>query len=239
MTKWGNVISGFLLVLLGILFDYGIQLSAANTQAMVAGIFHTSVNSWLAITAQLVVVVAFTLLAAAAMLWLIHRVNPKVGFHAFDRQKLHWIWRGYLLILGAGMLVNVLRMVAEGGLKTAANQQALQSLAKSGLGGLVFVIILAVFVAPILEELIFRGVILNYMFKDGPWWLNVVISGFLFGYFHVFQAFNWFDLLQYSLMGVVLAVVYKQTKQLQYSMLLHFVNNSVAVLALVAGYLAR
>jgi membrane protease YdiL (CAAX protease family) len=137
------------------------------------------------------------------------------------------------MILGAGMVTLLLQTLISHKPITASNQAALESMAGKGGAALIFVVVLAVFVAPLVEELIFRGIVLNYFFKSGPWWLNVILSGILFGYFHVFQDFQWFALLQYSLMGIALAVVYKKTKQIQYSMAVHMLNNGIAAISLV------
>jgi membrane protease YdiL (CAAX protease family) len=233
MSNWSKGINGVLFILLGIFMDFAMQIGASFAQYGVSRGMHVSVNSLLPISAQVAVALLMTFVIVKILLWAIRLVNPKVGFHSFDRKKLNWVWRGYLLILAANLLVGMMRLAFQGANATAANQANLAKIAGSGVAGIVFVTVLAIIVAPLVEELIFRGIVMNYFFKNSGWWINVVLSGLIFGYFHVFQAFSFFDMMQYSAMGIMLAFVYKKTKQIQYAMLVHLLNNSVAIVALV------
>ena len=229
-----NIGNGLIWIVVGIILDIAIQVSGMFANRGAASMLHVSKNSILPILLMLFFVAVFTTITVLVMLFAVRKKAPKTGFHPFRSEKIGWVGKGYLMILGAGAVSGLLQYVFTGGRVTATNQAALESMAKAGGASLLFVILLAVVVAPLVEELIFRGVVLNYFFKDGPWWLNVVLSGVLFGYFHVFQQFQFLPMIQYSLMGVALAVVYKKTKQIQYSMLTHMLNNSVAAISLIS-----
>jgi len=86
-------------------------------------------------------------------------------------------------------------------------------------------IISAVFIAPVAEEIIFRGIItrdlLNYHSEKGA----IVISGLLFGLIHV----NPVQVLPATFAGFFLAWLYIRTNNLGICILLHFVNNAMAV----------
>lgn len=238
MTKehnWiGDIITGLIWIIVGVLLDFAIQVAGMYSARSMASLLHVSPNSAGPIITMLLFLAVFTTIAVLVVGYGVRQRSPKMGLHKFNGHKANWIWRGYLMIIGAGVVSVLLQYVFVGGVQTATNQQALEKMASAGGANLVFVILLAVVVAPLVEELIFRGIVLNYFFKDGPWWLNVVISGVLFGYFHVFQDFQIFALIQYSLMGVALAVVYKKTKQIQYSMMTHMLNNAIASLSLIS-----
>lgn len=228
-----NVFIGIILIIIGIILDFAIQLAGTLANEVSASLLHVSRNQWLPITVMCLTIAILLVVTVIILVYAIRKQAPKLGIHPIRAEKLTWVFKGYGLILLSGMVTNLLQMAIMGNRETANNQQALEDMANAGGASLLFVVVLAVVVAPIVEELIFRGVILNYFFKQGSWWLNVVISGLLFGYFHVYQDFQIFALLQYSLMGLSLAVVYKKTKQIQYAMLTHMLNNSIAAVVLV------
>ena len=83
-------------------------------------------------------------------------------------------------------------------------------------------IITAVIMAPIFEEIIFRGIMLKGMTNNGvePW-KAIVISSVLFGLIHG----NPWQFVGATLLGCVLGLVYYKTKSLLLPMLLHGFNN--------------
>lgn len=91
--------------------------------------------------------------------------------------------------------------------------------------------IFSVILAPIFEELIFRGIFMNYFFnKDNRSnnILAIVISGLLFGYAHELQFnVNW---LMYSGLGCFLSYTYMHFRDIRYSIGLHFLNNFVSMI---------
>ena len=86
--------------------------------------------------------------------------------------------------------------------------------------------------APILEEIIFRGIFMNWFFVDKPF-LSILISGVLFGYVHApFSAdTDWIYALSKILLGIVLAGVYYRTKNIKADITVHFLNNFLAILS--------
>lgn len=83
-------------------------------------------------------------------------------------------------------------------------------------------------VAPIAEEIIFRGVIQHGIFKST--WLGVIISSFIFAFVHV--GFDWLALIYYFVMALSFGCIYKLTGRLYISILMHMINNTVAVVTL-------
>jgi len=228
-----NLFTGIILIIVGIILDFAIQLAGTLANETIAKAINVSRNHWLPVMGMCLTIALLLVVTVTILVHAIRKQAPKLGLHPIKAEKLTWVFKGYGLILLSGMVTILLQTLITGSRETANNQQALEDMANAGGASLLFVVVLAVIVAPIVEELIFRGVILNFFFKQGPWWLNIVISGVLFGYFHVYQDFQIFALLQYSLMGLSLAIVYKKTKQIQYAMLTHMLNNSVAAVALV------
>jgi membrane protease YdiL (CAAX protease family) len=106
----------------------------------------------------------------------------------------------------------------------AETQQAVQLFIEAeGIIEVVSLCILAVLVAPIIEEFIYRGFlypIIKYHLGRG---LALGMTSILFGISHA----HWLSILPLTALGVVLALLYDQTGRLGYPILLHSVFNSV------------
>ncbi len=99
---------------------------------------------------------------------------------------------------------------------------------------LLLMFIPVVILAPIVEEIMFRGILYNLLNKYMSLPLAAVISSLVFGALHGTTFF------QTAVIGFVLAVVYQVTGDLKMAMLGHAVNNGVAFLQgilLSEGYL--
>ena len=86
-------------------------------------------------------------------------------------------------------------------------------------------VLMAMFGAPIIEELIFRKILIDKIGSHGEG-LAVLVSGLLFGLMHgnlgqFFLAFN---------LGLLFAIVYIKTRNILYTMGLHFMINTYASL---------
>ena len=85
---------------------------------------------------------------------------------------------------------------------------------------------LIVVVAPILEEIVFRGYFMNTFFPNSKYYLDVILSALIFGISHlVFSHRDPISLIIYSLGGLFFALVYRWTKNLKITILCHiFIN---------------
>ncbi|CUU37165.1 CAAX protease self-immunity [Armatimonadetes bacterium DC] len=94
----------------------------------------------------------------------------------------------------------------------------------------VVIFVQGVVLAPIVEEFVFRGVLFQTLWqRTGRVWLSAFVSGFLFAIIHPqFLA----GLIPLTAIGTVLALLFAYTRSLVPSILLHAVNNLVAMLAL-------
>lgn len=87
--------------------------------------------------------------------------------------------------------------------------------------------LLVSFFAPIIEEILFRGIIQKGMINNGVKPRTaILISAFVFGFIH----FNPWQFVGAFLLGIVLGVVYFKTKSLLMSILLHSFNNTIAAI---------
>ena len=113
----------------------------------------------------------------------------------------------------------------------ANNQIALQNLFNSNP---VFIAILAMFYAPIAEELMFRGVFRKFI-KNKK--LFVIVSGVVFGLMHVIDdsktlaEFSY--VFVYSILGIYLAGIYARTNNLCTNIFMHFMQNTLSVMGMI------
>ena len=91
-------------------------------------------------------------------------------------------------------------------------------------------IIMTVILAPILEEILFRGIIMKGMINNGTKpLLAIALSAFIFGVVH----FNPWQFAGALLLGLVLGLVYYKTKSLLMSILLHAFNNLISAMLML------
>ena len=81
-------------------------------------------------------------------------------------------------------------------------------------------IFLAVIIAPVTEELFFRGYLLNRWKNKFNTIIAVVLTSFLFALFHA-------DLLGALIFSVILSLVYLKTKSIYGPVIIHFSNNAI------------
>ena len=79
--------------------------------------------------------------------------------------------------------------------------------------------------APIVEEIVFRGLIMKYLLPQWPL-IGWLVSSALFAGFH--QPQSLFEFGIYALMGAVLGLTYWKTRRLEYAVAVHVINNLVA-----------
>lgn len=87
-------------------------------------------------------------------------------------------------------------------------------------------IILTVIVAPLVEEVVLRGLVYTRFKKGMPVIVAMILSSLLFGLLHG----HWLWALYAGIFGMVLAWTFERTKSLFASILLHFAYNSCAML---------
>lgn len=125
----------------------------------------------------------------------------------------------------ANMVVNIVVILATGTI-TTANQEGLEAMPSW------YVVPLAIFYAPIVEETIFRGVIRKGIKNK---YVFIAVSAICFGLLHTITSevtlFNVImKSLPYATMGAFLARIYVKSDNITTSMLSHFMMNLLASL---------
>jgi membrane protease YdiL (CAAX protease family) len=140
-------------------------------------------------------------------------------------------WRAAGLILLA-LLAFLIFVAVWSQLVHAEKDKVLEKLgAKEGTELLLASAALTCVVAPICEELLFRGFVFTSLRNlRGPW-LAALLTGLLFGAVHITSA-PVIDLLPLAALGFLLCVLYRATGSLYPCIAVHAINNAVAFGAL-------
>lgn len=96
-------------------------------------------------------------------------------------------------------------------------------------GDLIINLVIMALLPAIGEELFFRGSLQKVLLRmSGKPWLAIFISSMVFALLHG----TFFKILPIFLLGIMLGTVYQVTRNLWYSIIIHFLNNGIAVLAI-------
>lgn len=103
----------------------------------------------------------------------------------------------------------------------------------------IYTYILSVFLAPIIEELVFRFCFMK-IFNNK--YLYMILSGIIFGLFHIIgsfeSAYDFLFLVPYSIPGLIFAYILYDSKNIFNTIWLHFVHNGISMLASIILLLA-
>ena len=92
---------------------------------------------------------------------------------------------------------------------------------------------LAIIIAPLTEELMFRGFMKKFIKNDI---LFIILSSLIFGGLHIMQSENLSQILfiiPYSILGFAFSLNYVKTKNIASNIFLHSVWNSIAIIAMI------
>lgn len=179
--------------------------------------------------------IALTVILFGALIaWLIHLQRQfQAGMQPPDATKPALTWRkirGALPGVAIMVVVQIIAtiMVNRGIVPNSGNEVAINTLLRSSHITMLLIVNLA---APIVEELIFRGLLMNVAFR----WrtkasdiFNIVLSSVAFAIVHA--PTNLFDFCTYAGLGLGLALTYTRTRDVRYGMVMHIINNLVASL---------
>ena len=114
---------------------------------------------------------------------------------------------------------------------TTANQASLMEEFKGG-NGILLPIMLGV-LAPVVEEIIFRGILPLKIFKGYEGW-GYIVGGLLFALFH--GPTNIVSFVIYAVSSVILTLLAYRTRRLEVSIAVHMINNGLpAIIMLLIG----
>lgn len=136
------------------------------------------------------------------------------------------VLKGYLIMIGLGFIASLAMMLLQIG-DTSANQQNVESL----ISIVPFLsMITVVILAPFVEEIIFRYLLIKGLGKYIPVWAAGVVSVIVFAAIHVLQAGDFINIIPYLALGAGLTIAYIRTNNIMVPIAMHFIQNLIAVL---------
>ncbi len=161
----------------------------------------------------------------------------------FLRRDFDRLWETPLRILGHAVLGVALLLAANALLSLALrgvlpednpNNQALLDMARAERRQ---IIAIAVFLAPLLEELIFRGALFGLIRRRSRA-AAYLVCVLLFAVYHTWQYAladprSWLYLIQYLPAGILLCRAYERTECIWTAVFFHMLNNAVSLLGLL------
>ncbi|MEN3333944.1 MAG: protease family protein [Blastocatellia bacterium] len=155
-------------------------------------------------------------------------------------ESLGWNWAGHSPLYWLGLAIAIfigINLANAVFVKFLPQKETdFDKLIKSGPQVRLAIAILASFSAPLVEEIVYRGVIFGALRKYLSATTTIIIVTLVFTGVHVLQyAGAWASLAGLMLLSLVLTVVRAKSKTLLPCIVIHFINNAVVSLLIVFG----
>ena len=131
-------------------------------------------------------------------------------------KEINTIIIGFIVLMAAKMIIGSFMT------QQTANDAAIEKLFKISVNTSFMMVFMTAIAAPVVEELVFRGFLMDYFFTDQPIFA-ILLSGLIFGSIHA--STNFISWLMYVVMGIILAATYNKEKNLAANISLHLLNN--------------
>lgn len=147
------------------------------------------------------------------------------------------VLKDILYLLAIRIIVVILTIASSTIFKsdTTSNDQLLLDFGKNtSLPYFIAFILCIIIIAPLFEELVFRGIFPELFFQNKYKNLTMIVSSAIFAFLHGFD--NVISFSMYFLMGLTLYLAYQRKGNLSDSILVHALNNSIGAIALIVMY---
>jgi membrane protease YdiL (CAAX protease family) len=144
-------------------------------------------------------------------------------------KTLLWVLVSYIFYIGLSIFIIMLFSTLGIGLFGFEPTKSLFEIFGKDIAGFTFAFLIAVVIAPFVEELFFRGFVLQTLAKKiSPFW-GVVLTALIFASVH----FEFQSIMPLLILSVVLNVLYIKTKSIWPGIVFHIMNNSIAFIILI------
>lgn len=164
-----------------------------------------------------------------ALLWLYIRKPERLAALGLDRWSRLPLWQTLALavvLIGLGIGFNY--AYGEYIVPDIKVQEELRKLFASipdTMPNTVLLFVAVAVIAPLIEELLFRGLLQKSLANKLPVWAAIIISALIFGSVHM----DYYAMPPLVLMGAIFGLIYHLTGSLRVTVLLHMVNNAAAL----------
>lgn len=229
VKRVGAFIAGIIIILAMLLIN--------DLPTIVLGLFEPIFNKKSNVVSLLLFVC--WLLILSGIIWFIWRYYQKKSHDVDTKITGKDIWRAFkiflvgrlIVIIGTGLMEQIY------GNATSANDEAISKLfgPEQSIYYILIMTITVAIKAPILEELIFRGLPTTLLFKNMPYWVPMILTSLAFSSVHLSS--NMISFAMYASLGALMYWAYCSRGRIVDSMLVHFFNNILGAVALLLSYL--
>ena len=161
------------------------------------------------------------------------------GWKECGRFQFRWAYLGVFFLFFILMFVweNITTLIFP---STQNGSEMMKEAANlTGISYFIMRILYGSLIAPIVEELVFRGLLMTALSKFKKYYVDVVVSSTLFSLIHVLQ-YGWVltDFIVYAGAGLLFGMLFRYTRSVYWPMALHILWNTflIVVSLLVFGY---
>ena len=169
------------------------------------------------------------------MIWILFKTGHGYLFR-IPRKK--WLWYSILTVLVLVLQISFNVQTSKHVQSTAEGWAVLIGYSGTNFAELGIYITLF-FLTPLMEELIYRGLLQHAFFKNSRWGLDLLFPSFLFALPHFSSLPSFADILVYTAVGCLFACLTRYTKSIYPSYSIHIVNNIIANLPFLLTFLHR
>jgi CAAX protease family protein len=206
---------------LGVVLALGAGILMSIPAALIAHKPNGGLTTTGNVIVQLATALGFLLVPMAIASWrgatTLREVLQRLGVRRFDRSALKW--------MAAAVVAYLLFATFYSLLITEPKQKDIAE----GFGAIPVQILLIVVAAPISEEVCFRGMLYGGLREKLPRLAAALISGLIFGGLHALTGLTAVPPL--IVFGFLLSLLYERTGSIVPGIILHMLNNSVALLS--------
>lgn len=222
-----------------ILIFIGLMFLVSSPTMFAGSIIYSAsnhVNVWIVITITITGII-WTILTMWLFRWFYQKRSYEPQQHKFKLKDIliNILWL-IVIRIAIGIFTVIMQSVYNEDTsendKILLNQmEQLQHLSVSTIIALLFFFIIIIFVAPYLEELLFRGIFKETIFRKSAFLLPLLISSVIFSSLH--GSTNWISFVMYMTLGMGFYMVYNRRKNLKDSMMVHMLNNAIAGVSMI------
>ena len=161
------------------------------------------------------------------------------GWKECGRFQFRWAYLGvfFLFFILMFVWVNITTLIFP---STQNGSEMMKEAANlTGISYFIMRILYGSLIAPIVEELVFRGLLMTSLSRFKKYYLDVVVSSTLFSLIHVLQ-YGWVltDFIVYAGAGLLFCMLFRYTRSVYWPMALHILWNTFLIVLslLVFGY---
>ncbi len=210
------------------LIGFGVAVAATLFAVAIIGVIYAAAGADLDDRSYVFV---GTLIQAAALIGAAFFVTADLGrptwatfgLRPFDRSAYKWLALAFLAYYAMAILYAAI-------FNPPSEELPKELGAEEGVGLAIATGVLLIGVAPVAEEIFFRGFLYQAFRNSYGVWPGAILSGLVFGVIH----FEFFKLVQLAILGVILALLFERTRSLWPPIMLHAVNNTLAFIYLMA-----